>query len=71
MNSPTGFTLVQAAEANFPSEYGLFRIFGFEGHFAAAGAGSGEVVEEAAVLAMGDLRSDGPEGAPLLRIHSQ
>lgn len=71
MDSPTGFTLVQVAEANFPSEYGLFRIFGFEGHFAAARGESGEVVEEAAVLAMGNLRSDGPEGPPLLRIHSQ
>jgi GTP cyclohydrolase II len=68
MNSSTDFTLVQVAEANFPSEYGLFRIFGFEGHFALA---SGEVLEEAVVLAMGDLRSDGQEGPPLLRIHSQ
>src|ERR1700733_6231935 len=78
MNSPTGFTLVQAAEANFPSEYGLFRIYGFEGHFRAEHpeAGVADVVEEAAVLAMGDLRSDGRgsdgrEGPPLLRIHSQ
>jgi len=71
MNSPTGFTLVQAAEANFPSEYGLFRIFGFEGHFAAANAESVEVVEEAVVLAMGELRNDTAGGAPLLRIHSQ
>jgi GTP cyclohydrolase II len=68
-----GFTLVQAAEANFPSEYGLFRIFGFEGHFRAenAEAGDVDVVEEAAVLAMGDLRDEAPAGPPLLRIHSQ
>ncbi len=73
MNSPTGFTLVQAAEANFPSEYGLFRIYGFEGHFRAENpeGDAADIVEEAAVLAMGDLRSDGREGPPLLRIHSQ
>jgi GTP cyclohydrolase II len=73
MNPTSGFTLVQAAEANFPSEYGLFRIFGFEGHFAAADSASGapELIEEAAVLAMGDLRADAPGGPPLLRIHSQ
>ncbi len=70
MNSPNSFTLVQAAEANFPTEYGLFRIFGFEGHFESQN-GEGEVskvVEEAAVLAMGDVRNGQP---PLLRIHSQ
>lgn len=65
MTPNPGFTLVQAAEANFPSEYGLFRIYGFEGHFRA------DVVEEAAVLAMGNVRADAPEGPPLLRIHSQ
>lgn len=70
MNSPASFSLVQVAEANFPTEYGLFRIFGFEGHFTVAGprGESTEVVEEAAVLAMGDLRHGPP---PLLRIHSQ
>ncbi len=73
MNSPIDFTLVQAAEANFPSEYGLFRIFGFEGHFPAdPDSGRPAVVEEAAVLAMGAPWIDVPgEPAPLLRIHSQ
>jgi GTP cyclohydrolase II len=61
--TPT-FELSQAAEANFPTEYGLFRIYGFEGHFHAAG---GDRVEEAVVLTMGDL-SGAP---PLLRIHSE
>src|SRR3954466_4952463 len=37
------FELFQAAEAHFPTEYGLFRIYGFEGR--AAGQ-----VEEAVVL---------------------
>jgi GTP cyclohydrolase II len=49
--------LVQAAEATFPTEFGLFRILGFT-------AGD----DEAAVLVMGDLVSGTP---PLLRIHSQ
>lgn len=74
MNSLTAFTLVQAAEANFPTEYGLFRIYGFEGHFrqADAAAAEAEVVEEAVVLAMGDFRGDaGTAKPPLLRIHSQ
>jgi GTP cyclohydrolase II len=49
------------AEAHFPTEFGVFRIFGFE-----APAGSG--TEAAVVLKMGDL-SEGPP--PLVRIHSQ
>ena len=61
MNNPTGFVLSQAAQAYFPTEYGLFRIYGFEGR-------TGDRVEEAVVLEMGDLHSG---GAPLLRIHSQ
>jgi GTP cyclohydrolase II len=69
MHPPSGFTLVQAAEADFPTEYGLFRIFGFEGHF--KDANGADVVEEAAVLAMGNVRNDAPVGPPLLRIHSQ
>ena len=74
MNPLTDFTLVQVAEANFPSEYGLFRIFGFEGHFRVEGADgvASEVLEEAAVLTMGDPGVDIPgQQAPLLRIHSQ
>src|SRR5258708_3852872 len=49
------------AEANFPSRYGHFRIYGFEGVY-------GDAREECVVLRMGKL--DG-EGAPLVRIHSQ
>ena len=52
--------LTQAAEASFPTEYGAFRIFGFE-------AGG----DEAAVLVMGDVTSNSAGGPPLLRIHSQ
>lgn len=68
MNLPAGFSLVQAAEANFPTEYGVFRIHGFEGHF--PGSDGSEVIEEAAALVMGDVRTPGAM-APLLRIHSQ
>jgi GTP cyclohydrolase II len=64
MRSTPTFELSQAAEANFPSEYGLFRIYGFVGHFHAAGR---DRVEEAVALTMGDL--SGPP--PLLRIHSE
>src|SRR5580658_730108 len=31
MEDPATFVLSQAAEADFPTEYGLFRIYGFEG----------------------------------------
>jgi GTP cyclohydrolase II len=58
---PPGFVLSQAAEAHFPTEYGLFRIYGFEGR-------TGGRVEEAVVLEMGDIHRGPP---PLLRIHSQ
>jgi GTP cyclohydrolase II len=54
-------TLIQAAEARFPTEYGDFRILGF-----AAGS------DEAAVLVMGDVSPrSGNAPPPLLRIHSQ
>jgi GTP cyclohydrolase II len=53
--------LHKVAEAGFPSRFGDFRIFGFEGVY------SGRR-EEAVVLKMGDLSSGPP---PLVRIHSQ
>jgi GTP cyclohydrolase II len=55
------FRLTQVAEADFPTEYGQFRIYGFEGR-------TGERVEEAVVLIMGDMKTGGP---PLMRIHSE
>jgi len=60
MESNTTFRLEKAAEANFPSRFGQFRIYGFAGHYAGR-------VEEAVVLKMGDLTGD----PPLVRIHSQ
>ncbi len=53
--------LHKVAEAGFPSRFGDFRIFGFEGVY------SGRR-EEAVVLKMGDLVSGPP---PLVRIHSE
>ena len=61
MADPAGFVLSQAAQAHFPTEYGLFRIYGFEGR-------TENRAEEAIALVMGDVH-DGPP--PLLRVHSQ
>jgi len=62
MQTTSALRLHKAAEADFPTRFGHFRIYGFEGR-------TGDRVEEAVVLKMGDL-SDGPR-APLVRIHSQ
>lgn len=51
----------KVAEADFPTRFGQFRIFGFQKEQA------GEI-EEAVVLAMGELKGAEP---PLVRIHSQ
>jgi GTP cyclohydrolase II len=55
--------VTKVAEANFPSRFGHFRIYGFEAHY-------GDGREEAVALSMGDITGLS-EGAPLLRIHSQ
>jgi len=56
------FKLKKIAEAEFPSRFGRFRIYGFEGIRPAE-------TEEALALKLGDLA---PELAPpLVRIHSQ
>jgi GTP cyclohydrolase II len=70
MQSSPNFELSKAAEAEFPTEYGLFRVYGFEGRTRSAGPASGDAVrvEEAVVLKMGDVNHGPP---PLLRIHSQ
>src|SRR5271165_6905482 len=54
--------LSKIAEANFPSRFGHFRIYGFEGAYDGA-------IEECVVLRMGDVASDAEP--PLVRIHSQ
>lgn len=61
MSKPLSPTFTKVAEADFPTEFGVFRIFGFE-----APAGNG--TEEAVVLKMGEFTDGAP---PLVRIHSQ
>jgi GTP cyclohydrolase II len=63
MSNSSSPRLTKVAEADFPTEFGVFRIFGFE-----APAGAGAEIEEAVVLKMGDLADGAP---PLVRIHSQ
>ena len=55
----------QVASADFPTRWGSFTIFGFEGTY----QGNGRQIkkEEAVALVMGDVRSV----PPLVRIHSQ
>jgi GTP cyclohydrolase II len=64
MQTTAAFRLAKIAEASFPTAFGHFRIFGFEGHFA-------DRVEEAVVLKMGDLDTIDDAAAPLVRVHSQ
>ena len=54
--------LTKVAEANFPSRFGHFRIYGFEAVY-------DQQLEECVVLRMGDVTT-GSE-PPLVRIHSQ
>lgn len=65
MNNSSAPGLRKVAEAEFPTQFGLFRIFGFEGGLV---NGNGGRVEEAVVLKMGELAG---ALAPLVRIHSQ
>ncbi len=54
----------KVAEADFPTRWGAFRIYGFEGPAGANGSGDKET---AVALVMGDIHAC----APLVRIHSQ
>ncbi|MFL6415383.1 MAG: GTP cyclohydrolase II [Bryobacteraceae bacterium] len=60
--SQPDFTLRKVAEADFPSRFGKFRIFGFEGVRTIG-------TEEAIALKIGDLAPE--KGPTLVRIHSQ
>jgi GTP cyclohydrolase II len=51
----------KVAEADFPTRFGRFRIFGFDARW-------GDRLEEAVVLKMGDVTGEPP---PLVRVHSQ
>ena len=61
MSDTFAIQLKKVAEADFPTQFGLFRIHGFEGI-------AGGRTEEAIALEMGGI-AVGP--APLVRIHSQ
>jgi GTP cyclohydrolase II len=77
----SGFAIKKVAEANFPTRWGKFRIYGFESQCADAASGcdaakkngkpcDGEACAEketAVALVMGDIHS----APPLVRIHSQ
>ena len=60
----TSSSVRQTSSADFPTRWGQFRIYGFEGVFR-----DGEDIrrEEAVALVMGDVSSS----APLVRVHSQ
>jgi GTP cyclohydrolase II len=62
MHTPSALRLHKAAEADFPTRFGHFRIYGFEGRHE-------DRLEEAVVLEMGDVAHGAL--APLVRIHSQ
>lgn len=62
MNNSPALRVEKVAEADFPTRFGFFRIYGF-----AANLEDGQS-EEAVVLRMGDVNSGRP---PLVRIHSQ
>src|ERR1700691_765694 len=62
MHTPSALRLHKAAEADFPTRFGHFRIYGFEGR-------GEDRLEEAVFLAMGDVTRGAP--APLVRIHSE
>ncbi len=61
MDNFPALQVTKVAEASFPTQFGRFRIYGFEGR-------AGDRLEEAVVLAMGRLHELPP---PLVRIHSQ
>ncbi len=62
----TASGVAKIAEADFPTRFGHFRIYGFR---AADGPGAGSgAIDEAVVLTMGDIAAPPP---PLVRIHSQ
>jgi len=54
----------QVASADFPTRWGQFRIYGFQGE---TDTGVTPRIEEAVALVMGDVKS----APPLVRIHSQ
>jgi GTP cyclohydrolase II len=63
-NQEVSDSVRQLASADFPTRWGIFRIYGFVGEF---GENDKTRKEEAVALVMGDVTSS----PPLVRIHSQ
>src|SRR6185437_11681736 len=59
---PQSIRIRKVADADFPTRFGHFRIYAFEGALQ-----NGKPPEEAVVLRMGEIAGD----PPLVRIHSQ
>jgi len=59
-------SITKVAEADFPTRWGQFRIFGFEG-LVTPGDPTRKSVESAVALVMGDIHA----APPIVRIHSQ
>ncbi|MGB9454457.1 MAG: GTP cyclohydrolase II [Bryobacteraceae bacterium] len=64
MKSNSAAPLEKVAEADFPTEFGAFRIYGFRGGYSGR---DDDGHDEAVALKLGDLAGE----APLVRIHSQ
>ncbi|MGD0666973.1 MAG: GTP cyclohydrolase II [Bryobacteraceae bacterium] len=64
MKSNSAAPLEKVAEADFPTEFGAFRIYGFRGGYSGP---DDDGHDEAVALKLGDLAGE----APLVRIHSQ
>ena len=66
-------SVIEVADADFPTRWGHFRIHGFEGHLPAPrpcceeSAAKGKRIEGLVALVMGDVHSS----PPIVRIHSQ
>lgn len=67
-------SIKKIAEADFPSRWGQFRIYGFEGYFTSSARHTNDTPDDverrketAVALVMGDIHSQ----PPLVRIHSQ
>jgi hypothetical protein len=66
MNSTAMFSAEKIAEADFPSEFGSFRIYGFRGPGGEGREASPATGEESVELKMGDIHA----APPLVSIHS-
>ena len=64
-------SIQQRASADFPTRWGKFRIFGFQGQFRSDGAAEKKEDAPKGDLAVALVMGDVHNGSPLVRIHSQ